>query len=318
LIPVPHFQSRCESQFGAHILSNEDLSKNKPGEKSMKISAANFSVLTFLVVTLLTVATNKAQKLTAEDVAVKHLASIGTSEKIKSVKNRMALGISEFKSKLPDRQTGGKAVLVSDNDNLFFLTSFNSKEYPFEKIGYFSGKATLPFVSAGARSPLGAFVADHNNILSGGLLLGSISSTWFLLDSPTFQETIKFAGKKKIDGRENYVLDYFPKNNSAEFTVKLLFDAQTFQHTRTEYRHLIPPKQATFGRLGEEGGLKLTLIETFSEFKTTDGLTLPHLYKIQYLTDSSSGTYEYNWGVKIAEYRFNQNLDSNFFSFDEK
>lgn len=284
----------------------------------MKLSAVIFTTAAILCVALLSFVPVNGQKLSVEEIAAKHLGSIGTKEKLDAVKNRMALGISEFRSKLPERKTGGKAVVVSDSDNLFFLASFSSREYPFEKIGYFSGKAALPFVSAGTRSPLGAFVADHNKLLSDGLLTGSISSAWFLLDSRDLQETLNLAGKKKIQGREHYVLDYFPKNASAEFTIKLLFDAQTFQHSRTEYRHVIAPKQATFGQLGLEGGVKLTLIEDFEDFKTVDGLTLPHSYKIQYLSDSSSGTYEYNWGVKIGEYRFNQKLDAGFFTFDEK
>ena len=261
----------------------------------------------------------KSQDLTADEIVSKHLDSIGTKEKRDAVKNRLVGGASEFESKLPNRKTAGKAIFVSEANDLFFVSSFNSKEYPFEKIGFFKGKQNLPFVTAGKRSPLGAFIADHNKILSDGLLTGSISQTWLLLNLQEQKGTLKSAGTKKIDGQETYVLSYFPKNGgSTEFSIKLFFDKQNFRHVRTEYRHTIAARQETFGVLGAQTGVKISLIETFSDFKDENGLMLPHSYKIQYLTDSNRGTYEYNWGFTISTYLFNQNLAPDFFSFEEK
>jgi hypothetical protein len=279
------------------------------------------NIKTFLVVVLLNLCglSVEAQELKAEEAIAKHLDSIGTKEKRVEIKNRLVVGMSEFESKLPSRKTAGKAIFVSEANNLFFVSSFNSREYPFEKIGFFKGKVNLPFVTSGTRSPLGAFIADHSKILSDGLLTGSISGTWILLNLPEQKGGFKSAGTKKIDGRETYVLNYFPKGaGSSEFTVKLFFDSQTFRHVRTEYLHIIAPKQATFGVLGQEGGLKISLREDFGDFKNADGLTLPHSYKIHYETDSTSGTYVYDWGFKVSQYLFNQKLDPNFFSFDEK
>ena len=278
-------------------------------------------IKTFLVGALLNLCIfpMEAQELKAEEAIAKHLDSIGTKEKRDEIKNRLVVGMSEFESKLPSRKTAGKAIFVSEANNLFFVSSFNSREYPFEKIGFFKGKVNLPFVTSGTRSPLGAFIADHSKILSDGLLTGSISGTWILLNLPEQKGVFKSAGTKKIDGRETYVLNYFPKGvGSSEFTVKLFFDSQTFRHVRTEYLHIIAPKQATFGVLGQEGGVKISLREDFGDFKNADGLTLPHSYKIHYETDSTSGTYVYDWGFKVSQYLFNQKLDPNFFSFDEK
>src|SRR5689334_21085874 len=76
-----------------------------------------------------------AQDMRTEDLIAKHLESIGAKEKRDGIKNRLALGLSTFESKLPSKSTGGKAVIASDRSNLMFLTSFSSNEYPFEKIG---------------------------------------------------------------------------------------------------------------------------------------------------------------------------------------
>lgn len=278
-------------------------------------------IKSFLVVFLfnLSVFSLKAQELKAEEIIAKHLDSIGTKEKRDAIKNRLVGGTSEFESKFPSRKTTGKAIFVSEANNLFFVSSFNSQEYPFEKIGFFNGKSNLPFVTAGNRSPLGAFIADHNKVLSDGLLTGSISQTWALLNLQDQKGTLKSTGTKKVDGMETYVLSYFPKaGGSADFSIKLFFDKQNFRHVRTEYRRTILPKDEVFGRLGAQTGVKISLIENFADFKIENNLTLPYTYKIQYVTDSNSGTYEYNWSFKISQYLFNQKLDANFFTFDEK
>jgi len=273
----------------------------------------------FLFLLHLSVFSLKAQELKAEEVIAKHLDSIGTKEKRDEIKNRLVVGTSEVESKLPSRKTTGKAVFVSEANNLFFVASFNSKEYPFEKIGFFKGKTDLPYVTAGTRSPLGNFIADHNKILSNGLLTGSISQTWNLLNLQDQKGALKSAGSKKIGGRETYVLSYFPKNGgSSEFSIKLFFDKQNFWHVRTEYRYVIDAKVETFGKLGQQTGAEVSLTETFGDFKDESGLTLPYSYKIQHLTNSNKGTYEYNWGFTISKYLFNQNLAPDFFSFEEK
>lgn len=279
-------------------------------KKTIKLSAV-------VLLYALSIAAIRAQDLKPEEILARHMDSIGAKEKRDAVKNRMVLGTSEFASKLPSRKTAGKGIIVSEPNNLFFVTSFASQEYPFEKIGYFGNKISLPFITAGTRSPLGAFINDHNKILSEGLFTGSISSTWNLLD-PQKKGKFTSGGTKKIDGRKTYLLNYYSGDSSTEFTVKMYFDAETFQHVRTEYRHTIAGKQATFGVLGETSGVEIAMTEEFADFKDENGLTLPHLYKIKYLTSSSSGTYEYNWGLNILQYLFNQKLAPDFFTFDIK
>lgn len=258
-----------------------------------------------------------AQDLKYEDIVARHLDSIGTKEKREAVKNRLALGTSSFESKLPAKSTTGKAVLASDERNLMFLTSFSSQEYPFEKVGAFNGEISLPRVTGGARSPLGAFLADHSRLLTDGLFAGAISGRWAMLDLATRKAALKAGGIKTVDGKKVYVLEYYPKGmGSTEFTIRLLFDAETFRHVRSEYRDQINPSQDRFGTLGRQAGVIIQLIETFDDFKDAEGLTLPHSYRIDYRTESNSGVYEFNWGIKVQAYRFNNNLAPNFFSFE--
>ncbi len=267
----------------------------------------------FLLASGFTVAS--AQKLTAEEIIAKHLDSIAPKEKRDLVKNRFVPAALTFERKLPPVKGGGKAVFVSDDNNLMFLAKLNSQEYPHEKIGMFSNKISLPWVTAGTRSPLGTYLADHPKMLEDGLFMGTISSMW-ALESP--KGKVQAAGKKKADDKEMYVLDYFPKNVGAEFSVKMFFDVQTFQHIKTEYRHAISQQQQQFQTMGTRGGAYYTMTEYFTDYRDEGGLMLPHTYKINYVTNTDAGTYEYTWTMNIGEYHFNQNLAPDFFTFEPK
>lgn len=231
----------------------------------------------------------------------------------------MALGTSEFESNVPVVKGGGKAVVVSNLANLFFIISLNSREYPFEKIGFFDGRANLPFVTAGTRSLLGSFLADHQLMLGEGLFTGVMSMRWPLLDVEKKRPKLGGGGTKKVNDRKAYVIDYNPSGGgSPEFTIKLYFDAETFNHIRTEYRYEVQPTDATFGQQNRRGSAVAILTETFSEFKTVEGITLPHYHRVELSNNGNAGMYKNTWGVRVVEYRLNQALTPDFFTFDPK
>ncbi|MEO6654484.1 MAG: hypothetical protein ABIO36_00225 [Pyrinomonadaceae bacterium] len=260
-----------------------------------------------------------AQNLKSDEIISKHLDAIGKKETRDTLNTLMAVGYSQFESKLPTVKGVGKAVVTSDSRNLMFLMSLNSKEYPFEKVGYFSDKINLPYTTAGARSPLGAFIAEHAKILSEGLFTGSMSLRWALLDADRKGASTTARGTKKINGRKAYVLEYFPSNGgSSEFSIRLYFDTETFNHVRSEYIHEINPKEDTFGTLGRQGGTRLILTEDFSDFKTVDGFTFPYSYKVDFSTSSNQGLFEYTWSIKVTQYYLNQKLAPEFFTFETK
>lgn len=256
------------------------------------------------------------QDLKPTEILEKHIAALGGRAKLAELKNRIAAGASEFESKLPSKRTHGKALIASDKENLMFVASFASKEYPMEKIGFFKNDVSLPWVTAGTRSPLGAYLADHEKVLSDGLFTGAISSNWALLDLEKRGARLNSVGMRKVDGRTVHVLEYLGKGiGSQEFRVRLFFDAETFSHVRTEYRREISSSQDTWGQLGRQAGVRLALTEIFGDFRTVDGYTFPYDYRATYRTESNSGTYEYSWGVKIGAYNLNQNLAADFFKF---
>lgn len=260
-----------------------------------------------------------AQNMKPEEIVAKHLDAIGAKADREALKSVMALGASEFESNVPVVKGGGKAVVVSNADNLFFIISLNSKEYPFEKIGNFDGKVSLPFMNAGSRSLLGSFLSDHQQILTEGLFGGAMSLKWPLWNVDKRKPKLGGGGTKKVNDRKAYVVDYNPSGGgSSEFTIKLYFDAETFNHIRTEYRYEVQPTDGTFGQQNRRASAVVILTENFSDFKSVEGITLPHYFKIGLSNNGNSSMYMNSWGVKVAEYRLNQPLAPDFFTFDVK
>jgi hypothetical protein len=259
-----------------------------------------------------------AQSLTANEILAKHLDSIGTKEKREFLKTLFAAGVSEFTSTAPAVKGGGKAVVVSDPGNLFFVMSLNSREYPFEKVGAFKNKVSLPFINAGTRSLLGSFLNEHPSILLDSLFCGSMSLRW-ITDVADKKLKMKAAGMKKIDGKQTYAIEVLSsEQGSDDFKVRLYFDAQNFRHIRSEYRRDIKIGRIVFGQQNQIADAKLALTEEFSDFKEVDGLTFPHMYKLNFTSNSNSQMYENSWGIRVGAYYINQKLTDDFFSFDVK
>jgi hypothetical protein len=259
------------------------------------------------------------QSLKPEEIISKHLDAVGPKEKRDAVKTMMVVGLSEFESRIPAVKGGGRAIVVSDPGNLFFVMSLNSREYPFEKIGYFAGKPNLPFTTAGNRSLLGSFISEHVKILSDGLYTGVMSLRWPLLDIDKRKPKLSGGGTKKVNERKAYVIDYSPSGGGAkDFTIKLFFDAETFYHIRTEYRYEVTSSDAVMGQQNRRASAIVTLTEDFSDFKSVDGLMMPHYQRAELLTNGNTGMHQNIWGVKVSEYRVNQALQPDFFTFDPK
>ncbi len=259
------------------------------------------------------------QDLTSDQVLSKHLESIGTREKRDVLKTLFVAGLSEFESRNPVVKGGGRAVVVSDANNLYFAMSLNSREYPFEKIGAFGSNISLPFINSGTRSLLGSFLNGHPKILSDSLFCGAMSLRWIVDVAEKRKLKMRSGGVKNIEGRSMHVLDVLSTTSGAEdFKIRLFFAADNFRHVRSEYRRKVQAGRIIFGQQNQQSDSHLDLTEEFSDFKDVDGLTLPHVYKVTFSSNSNSAEYESAWGIKIANYFFNQKLASDFFTFDTK
>lgn len=276
------------------------------------------NILTLFLVIAAGMVNLAAQDLKPDDVIAKHLESMGSKEARESLTTLMALGTSEFESRIPLVKGGGKAIVVSNPANFFFIISLNSKEYPFEKIGHFDGKTQLPFISAGNRSLLGTFLKEHDKILSSGLFGGGMSLRWVFSDAGRNNARFKAGGTKNIDGKKLLALDCFLSGSgSDDFKVRLYFD-DTFRHVRTEYKREVVRGQGTFGQANQQANARVELTETFGDFRTVAGITLPYTYRVVFSSNSNTTMNENMWGINVTEYYYNQKLQPDFFTFDLK
>ena len=135
------------------------------------------------------------------------------------------------------------------------------------------------------------FFAENEEIVREGLVGGVLSESWPLLNLQEKNPKLEYAGMKKIDGRQVHAIKYRPRKGS-ELNITLFFDAETFQHVRTEYERTVystaqhENSRPSAGRLpsaSEARGApqRLTVYEAFSDFKTEGGLNLPHVYKFE-------------------------------------
>jgi hypothetical protein len=258
---------------------------------------------------------------TVSEILQQHLKSVGVTTDANARDNRIAIGKSEFALNLPEWHSAGKAIFASSRLDSMLISSFDLPEYPFEKVGFFRGKVEIPFITPGTRSPMGSYLLLNDNILNEHLFGGVISVSWRMFDAASVLDRLKFGGRKKVNGRESFVIKYNARGNaSSDSNIDLDFDAKDFRHLRTEYRQTMPDRSmhqvGTFGN--QMGESRNTLVEEFDDFRTVDGLTLPYKYTIKLTVESRVGTKEFRWTFKFDEYRLGQNFGEDFFSFDRR
>lgn len=276
------------------------------------------------------------EKLTVEEVVARNLKSIGTPEDIAAAKTRVVAGTAIFNLRSPGSgQNSGLSILFSEANKSVVAMSFQNADYPAEKFGYDGDKLVISYLRPGARSTLGDFVFQRAGIYKDGLFGGTLSTAWALLNLDQSKVKLEYGGTKKVDGREAHVLRYIPKKGS-DLKISLFFDAETFQHVRTEYRQLVSaqmgasgPSMGTKPTLGTGGGAAATgvdapkdqqrelhydLDEIFSDFKQEGKLTLPHTYKIKLKLEKRQGpTYLADWEMVFTKFSFNQPLEVGWF-----
>jgi hypothetical protein len=260
-----------------------------------------------------------AQKMTSDDVVAKNLDSIGTAETRAAIQTFIMTGeaTAKFVSQ-KDLVLQGRIVLASAGIKSFFGVSFNSNTYPGEQFISDGKKTKVAFTYNNQRSNLGNFVQENNLIIGDGLFGGVLSTAWMPANLAAIKGKISFDGIKKIDGKEAYALGYSRKG-SGDLTITLFFDKETFRHIRTEYKRIT---SAGIGKTpGESSGLseiRYRLVEDFSNFKTENGVTLPHNYSVLYTETGgqTTGTIEIQWNFNLLEFALNQKLDDKTFSTD--
>lgn len=279
-------------------------------------------VLSFSILLIVSVSA-VAQKLTAEEIVTKHLASIGTKEARSNIKSQILLGDVQFRQKGNVEAISGKFVIVSAEEKTLWGMNLNSNDYPQDRFGYDGKDVKVGFATPGTRSFLGSFINSYKELLKEGLLGGSLTTSWILADTDLKNARLSYDGTKKIDGKENLVVSYSSKKGS-DLSIKMYFDKETFQHLRTEYNRVIAARQGTtVDTSASQGEERYKLVEDFSNFKSAGGLILPATYKISYsyfnsnaIQSKQKSNRDVEWTFNITNFTFNPLMDADSFDIE--
>ncbi len=258
------------------------------------------------------------QKIKPEDIITRHLESIGSVKARAAVKTRIIAGTSQvIFHTAPVGQASGRAVLASQGNKSLLGMSFPSPVYPREQLGFDGNTFMAAFVVPGTRSALGSFLMTHSLVFKQGLMGGTLSSAWPLLDLPGRKPDLDYAGIKTIDNRGLHEVKYSPLGGS-DLKIKIFFDRETFEHVRTEYEREIAGAMGNRSYIAPGTGreTRFKLVEEFSDFKKEGELNLPHTYKIKLITDTDAGSFVTDWTIKLIQFEFNQPIDPASFSIN--
>jgi len=281
--------------------------------------------------------------LTATELVARHLKAIGKPEAIAKVKSRGVFGDAavQFIQGGTGQLLDGQFALGSEGRNLGMQLKFGDINYPGEYFAYNGKETSVGHISPGQRSPIADFVFRYNNLMKEGLLGGTMSVAWPLLNVQERQLELE-CSQDKVDGRNYYVLEYGPqKNLGGSLKVKLYFDPETFLHARTEYRVRIKndssalpsvksmasgsasDRSGSGGRPGElldtptiqtsQADSIYTLVEKFSNYSVVDGIALPKEYSIEYSAEGSGVAFIARWAAMVKYWKPNMAIVPEFF-----
>jgi hypothetical protein len=254
------------------------------------------------------------QKLKPEELIAKHLESIGSIEKLKSAKSRATIGSTQVSFRVGGSGTmNGKANILSQGSSVRAGFTYSALEYPGEQIAFDGTKVTAGQMSPGNYPPFSRFIYENDVLLKEGLLFGSLSTAWALLDVGPKRPRLDSTGIKKIDGKQLYELKYQPRSSRVNVQGWLYFEPETFRHVRSQFK-LEAPVSTLRSITDSAETVRYQIIERFDDFKETDGLTLPHSYNLEFTVDSPRGGLLTTWTHAIERIVQNEPIERPLFS----
>jgi hypothetical protein len=265
--------------------------------------------IVLLAATLISSRPLPGDKVSVEEVIAKHLESVGPAETRASIKTRIVVGTVLAALHAPHNANfAGTVIMASDGNKNFIGMQFENSGYAQEKFASDGQDVTIGLTTPGNRSNLGDFLLTHKDAVKLGLLGGTLSSAWPLLNAIDPKIKLSYAGTKKINGIQAIEIKLTPKSGS-DLQMSLFFDQESYRHIRTEYTRLI---SAGIGggidASGSQRASRYRITEDFSDFKKEGGLTLPHTYKLSAEFDTRAGTYAGDWEMKFTRFDFNQQI----------
>jgi hypothetical protein len=255
------------------------------------------------------------EKMKPEELVAKHLASIGSADARAKVTSRTASGAATLIFRVGGAANlTGNTMLVSSGAKFRFGMQFPNPDYTGEDMAFDGNKAAAALLPQGRRSALSLFVTQQPMPLKEGLVGGLLSTAWPLLRIEESQPKLEYRGLKKIDGRQLHELGYRPRKGSTDLKTLLYFEPETFRHVRTRYQFEIAATIATREAPNSNPEAYFTVTEDFDDFRSVDGLMLPHKYRLQYSSEGRSGTSIQDWTVTFDRITHNAKFGDQLFT----
>jgi hypothetical protein len=256
-------------------------------------------------------------EMKVEDVVARHLDSIGTAEARSAAKTRLVQGTSRFKIALTGGgELPGASALLSEGRKAVVMIKLANGDYRGEQFVTDGDKVYVAATaSSHRRTSFGEFVHSQDQIVREGLMGGTLTTAWALLNLDANKPKLSYNGLKKINGAEVYEISYHSRKKD-DLTVHLYFDKDTYRHVITTYAvtlasGLAPNSGVTdITQTAKQKETRYTIEEQFNDFRTADGLTLPSKYVIHFTQELQDGTTEvYEWDITADEVSNNVGLD---------
>lgn len=254
-------------------------------------------------------------KMTPDTLIAKHLEAIGATETRSSISSRIVAGkvAIEVRGNTTGQSTGDFNFAAEGRKSLLVM-QFENSQYPYERASYDGERFNVGDLRPGVRSTLGNFLLTYDTVFKQGLFGGVLSTAWPLLDLSAQNPKLELAGKKKINGREAYVLKYLPRKGS-DLEIRLFFDAETFRHVRTSYERTISAQMGSNPNASaSQRETRYEMVEDFSDFQKEGGLTLPHGYKLTLMIQGNGGTAINTWTSQLTRFVVNQKIPAEAFN----
>jgi hypothetical protein len=273
----------------------------------------------------LSVGADPNQKLQPDEIVTKHLESIGSAETRASLRSRLIDGTCLLTIRLGGKgQAEGQVRMASQGHMNLIIMAFGASNYPGESFAFDGQELTTSHFRPGQRSRLAQLLVFNDVILREGLLGGTLSAAWPLLNIPERNPKLEYAGIKKIGGKQLHLLKYLP-HKGGDIRITLFFDTENFQHVRTEYdREIvatsierIPPRTNPGGAGQRAREARIKIIEEFSNFKAEKGLNLPHTYKFELSVQSETNPTLTDWTFELTTFDFSQTFEARQFVIKE-
>lgn len=300
------------------------MARQKETIHCLGITATIFLFVCLLVLSLM----GKDDKLTAEKLVAEHLESIGTPEARANLKSRSLQG----QGMMVILQGGsgalsGSVTHKSEGNKSSFLFEVDDPSYQGEHIVFDGQDGRVGWAYQGRRSELGEFIQAHSYILREGLLGGTLSTAWPLLDLESKKPRLGYHGLKKVQDRKLHRLEYRPEERGGDLRIDLYFEPETFRHVKTIYHFgLAPgigrtagrtsrrPRASTGpGRSALQRQTRYLLEETFENFQQMGGLALPALWVLRFSQTDRSTTILKEWEIDFRSGRHNPSVDPESF-----